>query len=594
MLMVLAPLAYAAGITLQAPSHVAVGEQFQVRYVVNSADVSGFRMGDVPADAFEVIFGPSTSTQQFYSFNNGATSQTASTTFTYLLVAKKNGTFTIPAGQVTVNGQRIKSGTQKITVSGTASQQGGGRAMQQQQAARVAPTGTPISGNDLFVKVTANKTHVYEQEPILLTYKVYTQVELTQLEGKMPDLDGFHTQEIQLPQQKTFHTESLNGKNYRCVTWSQYVMYPQMSGKLEIPALTFKGIVMQRNVNVDPFEEFFNGGSGYEEVKKEITAQAVTIQVDPLPEKPANYSGGVGKFSITSSLDKQTVKAGNPVTLRFEVSGNGNLKLIKQPEVQLPSDFDKYDPKVTDKTELSTDGLTGSMVFEMLIVPRNKGQFTIPAADFVYFDTESKSYKTLKTQPLTLTVEEGDGSGNSTASFNDNDISDILVGEPSRETPGDTFFGSLAYFIINILSIIAFIVLYVLFRKRAIANSDTDAVRGKKANKVAVKRLKKANALMTQGKTNEFYDEVLRALWGYISDKLTMPVEQLSRDNVSQELASSGVTDSDINTFIDAIDDCEFARYAPGNPDDTMHKTYSKATDAISQIESQFDARAGK
>ncbi len=230
----------------------------------------------------------------------------------------------------------------KITVSGHAQRTNGAPSMHGQDSydqPRMRTAGSAISGSDLFIKVSANKKRVHEQEPILLTYKVYTQVELTQLEGKMPDLKGFHNQEVPLPQQKTFHTETVNGRPYKCVTWSQYVMYPQMTGKLEIPSITFKGIVVQQNRNVDPMEAFFNGGSGYVEVKKDIKAPGITLQVDPLPQRPANFSGGVGKFNISACLDKKEIKAGEPITLRVIVGGIGNLKLLKQPVVEFPEGF---------------------------------------------------------------------------------------------------------------------------------------------------------------------------------------------------------------------------------------------------------------
>ena len=267
---------------------------------------------------------------------------------------------------------------------------------------------TNITGNDLFIRVSANKRRVYEQEPVLLTYKVYTQVELTQLEGKMPDLTGFHTQEIPLPQQKSFHLERVNGKPYKVVTWSQYVMFPQVTGELSIPSITFKGTGVRQNRSVDPFEAFFNGGSGYVEVKKNIEAPGLTIQVDALPKKPVNFSGGVGNFNITASLNKLEVKAGEPLSLRVVVSGKGNLKLIKQPEINLPKDFDKYDPKIKDNTKLTSSGVEGNKEYTFLVVPRNQGTFTIPSIEFTYYDTSLNSYKTVKTQVFSLTVFPGD------------------------------------------------------------------------------------------------------------------------------------------------------------------------------------------
>ena len=579
----------AQSIRVEGPTAVYNGEQFQIRYVVNTTDVKGFRLGNTP-DAFEVLMGPSTSTQQSFSMINGKTSHTSSVTYTYVLLARKTGTFVIPAAHATVAGSNAASQALKITVTANPNPnagQGGGRPQQQRSPARVNRAGTRITGSDLFIKVSANKSHVHEQEPILLTYKVYTQVELTQLQGKMPDLNGFHTQEIPLPQQKRFHVENVNGKPYNCVTWSQYVMFPQMSGKLEIPSITFKGIVVQEDPNVDPFEAFFNGGSGYIEVNKEIKAPGVRIQVDPLPQKPANFSGGVGVFSVEASLDKQQVGAGDPVNLHFVVKGVGNMKLIKEPVLDLPKAFEKYDAKVTDKTSLTSEGVSGSMLYDILLVPRTEGEYTIPAISFVYFDTRSSSYKTLTTEPMTLKVTKGKG-GNSAVDYSqqsDKDIHNFMIGGNDVEDPQNTFFGSTAYLALNGIVLAIFIVLLIIFRRRAMELADITAYRGKKANKVATKRLKKAAKLLKAGKTNEFYDEVLRALWGYVGDKLAIPVEQLTRENISEKLATRKVSDETIGNFIEALDECEFARYAPGDPAVAMEHTYDKASEAIENIE---------
>ncbi len=579
----------AQSIRVDGPTAVYNGEQFQIRYIVNTTDVKGFRLGNVP-DAFEVLMGPSTSTQQSFSMVNGKTSHSSSVTYTYVLMARKTGTFVIPAAHANVAGSNAASQALKINVTANPNPNAGqgGRPQQQQRSpARVNRAGTRITGNDLFIKVSANKSHVHEQEPILLTYKVYTQVELTQLQGKMPDLNGFHTQEIPLPQQKRFHVENVNGRPYNCVTWSQYVMFPQMSGKLEIPSITFKGIVVQEDPNVDPFEAFFNGGSGYVEVNKEIKAPSVSIQVDPLPQKPANFSGGVGVFSVEASLDKNQVGAGDPVNLHFVVKGVGNMKLIKEPVLDLPKVFEKYDAKVTDKTSLTSEGGSGSMLYDILLVPRTEGEYTIPAISFVYFDTRSSSYKTLTTEPLTLKVTKGKGGGSATdySQQSDKDIHNFMIGGNEAEDPQNTFFGSTAYLALNGIVLAIFIVLLIIFRRRAMELADITAYRGKKANKVATKRLKKAAKLLKAGKTNEFYDEVLRALWGYVGDKLAIPVEQLTRENISEKLATRKVSDETIGKFIEALDECEFARYAPGDPAVAMEHTYDKASEAIENIE---------
>ena len=580
-------------ISVSAPSHVAAGENFRVAYTINTSDVEEFRMGGVQ-DGLEVIAGPYTSSQSSYQMINGHTSSSSSVTITYTLYAAKNGSFTIGASHALVGGKRLSSRPVKIQVSGHAQRTNGAPNMHGQDSydqPRMRSAGSAISGSDLFIKVSASKKRVHEQEPILLTYKVYTQVELTQLEGKMPDLKGFHTQEVPLPQQKTFHTETVNGRPYKCVTWSQYVMYPQMTGSLEIPSITFKGIVVQQNRNVDPMEAFFNGGSGYVEVKKDIKAPGITLQVDPLPQRPANFSGGVGKFNISASLDKKEVKAGEPITLRVVVGGIGNLKLLKQPVVNFPKDFDKYDAKVTDKTRLTANGVEGNMVYDFLAVPRNQGSYTIPSVELTYYDTSKNAYKTIKTQPFKVEVEKGDGTAGESENFasQDKDIHTIKLGKVEQHKANEMFFGSFGYWISLLMPLIAFVVLLIVFRRRAIENADIVKKRSNRAGKIATKRLRLANKLMLQGKQGEFYDEVMRALWGYMSYKLNMPAEKLNRDNIRETLGRHFVDDATIEKFTTALDECEFERYAPGDAAGNMNRTFESAMTAIMDIENAIN-----
>lgn len=580
-------------ISVSAPSHVAAGENFRVAYTINTSDVEEFRMGGVQ-DGLEVIAGPYTSSQSSYQMINGHTSSSSSVTITYTLYAAKNGSFTIGASHAVVGGKRLSSRPVKIQVSGHAQRTNGAPNMHGQDSydqPRMRSAGSAISGSDLFIKVSASKKRVHEQEPILLTYKVYTQVDLTQLEGKMPDLKGFHTQEVPLPQQKTFHTETVNGRPYKCVTWSQYVMYPQMTGRLEIPSITFKGIVVQQNRNVDPMEAFFNGGSGYVEVKKDIKAPGITLQVDPLPQRPANFSGGVGKFNISASLDKKEVKAGEPITLRVVVGGIGNLKLLKQPVVNFPKDFDKYDAKVTDKTRLTANGVEGNMVYDFLAVPRNQGSYTIPSVELTYYDTGKNAYKTIKTQPFKVEVEKGDGTSAESEDFasQDKDIHTIKLGKAEQHKADEMFFGSFGYWISLLMPLIAFVVLLIVFRRRAIENADIVKKRSNRAGKIATKRLRLANKLMLQGKQGEFYDEVMRALWGYMSYKLNMPAEKLNRDNIRETLGRHFVDDATIEKFTTALDECEFERYAPGDAAGNMNRTFESAMTAIMDIENAIN-----
>ena len=579
-----------------APSHVSVGEQFRLTYTINTQDVDNFRAGNFP-DAFEVLMGPSTSRQSSFQMVNGHTTSSSSITFTYIVCANKNGTFTIPPAQIRCDGKVVKSNSVKINVSGRQQAQRGGGGGGYDGEPQMRPSGSHISGSDLFIKVSANKQRVHEQEPILLTYKVYTLVQLTRLDGKMPDLKGFHTQEVQLPQQKSFKVETYNGRPYRTVTWSQYVMFPQMTGKLEIPSITFDGTVVMQNRDIDPFEAFFNGGSGYVEMKKKIKAPGITIQVDPLPNRPADFSGGVGKFNISAQLTPASIKTNDAVTLRVIVSGVGNLKLIKEPVVVFPKDFDRYDAKVTDKTKLTANGVEGSMIYDFIAVPRNAGKYEIPPVKFVYYDTSTNKYATIESKGFSLNVAQG-AKGGGVSDFTGQDV-DLLnkdirhIKTTPEELHGvnEFFFGSTSYWVTLALLAIAFISLFVIFRQRAIDNANIGKMRGKKANKVATKRLRVANKLMTAGRSSEFYDEVLRALWGYVGDKLNMPVESLSRENISQRLSEREVSEANVKLFISALDECEFERYAPGDAKGNMNKTFNAAMTAIENIEDTMKKR---
>ena len=590
-------------LTGSAPSHVSVGEQFRLTYTVNTQNATDFRAGDIPGE-LEVLIGPNRSMQSSYQMINGHTSSSSSITYTYIVCATKNGTFTIPPAHVVVGGKTIASNTLNIKVSGSpqasSGSSGSPRQHRQDEQGEIRDAGSQISGSDLFIKVSANKKRVYEQEPILLTYKVYTLVGLTSLRGDMPDLKSFYTQEVSLPTQKSFSIETFNGRPYRTTTWSQYVMFPQMTGKLQIPSITFEGIVVQQNRNIDPFEAFFNGGSGYIEVKKKIVAPGIDIEVDPLPERPAGFSGGVGHFTVSASLNKTETKANDPVSVRITVSGTGNLKLVKQPQIELPKDFDKYEPKVTDKTKLTTAGIEGSMIYDILIVPRHQGHYDIPPVSLTYFDTTSKTYKTVTSEPLTLDVAKGSGpsamsdySGQQDLQELSRDIRYIKTGNVRQQGIDEFFFGSVPYWITLAIMVLVFISLFVIFRQRAIENANVTKRRAGKANKVATKRLKKASKLMADNKPGEFYDEVLRALWGYVGDKLNIPVEQLSHDNISQRLSDRGVGEETIAQFMGALDECEFERYAPGDPKGNMNKVYEKAMTAIEQIEGRMKRREG-
>lgn len=568
-----------------APRSVEVGSKFQIEYVIDASDVSAFRLGNIP-EGIEILYGPNQSEVSSYQYVNGHLSGSTTVTVSYVAMATRGGNFTIPPAMVVANGRRMSTESMRVRVNGsapaaaTAQSRGGGR--------EEKTVGNPGHG-DLFILVSASKTHVHEQEPVMLTYKVYTTLNLTQLNGAMPDLKGFHTQEVKLPQQKNFHMETFRGKTYNTVTWSQYIMYPQMTGSLKIPSITYHGIVMEEDRSEDAF---FTGG-GYKEVPRDVTAPGITIQVDPLPAKPKDFSGGVGKFNISAQLAKTEVRAGDPINLRLVLSGTGNLKLVKEPAVQIPSDFDKYDTKITDKTKLSEAGVEGNMIYDYLFVARKEGTYTIPAIRFTYYDTGSNSYKIITTQSFTIKVDKGNGNGGMSDFDSDEnkDIRPIKTGNTSVHKIGDFFFGSVAYWAIIVVLLAVFAFLFYSFRKTVLMRSDIVGMKRNNANKIATRRLRRADELMLKGKSSEFYDEVMRALWGYVSDKLSIPVEHLSSDNISEKLSTLGVDDNTINKFTGALHECEFERYAPGDTKGNMDRTMESAMTAIMEIENSLNER---
>lgn len=586
--------------TASAPDAVAVGDQFRLSYTVTTQSVRDFRVA--PIKGFEVLMGPSRSQQSSVQMINGKTTSTSSITFTYILMATSEGEFTIPGATITAEGNQMVSNAVQIKVlpadSNVDASSSGGQGKNGGSTSR-ASVGTSVSNSDIFITATASKTSVYEQEALLLTYKIYTLVDLRMFDNvKLPDFKGFHSQEVELPNDRRWSLEHYKGRNYQTTIYRQFVLFPQQSGKLTIDAARFDASIAKAMQVSDPFEAFFNGGNNYVEVKKSIMTPQLTIDVKPLPAgKPADFSGGVGEFNVTSSINSTNVKTNDAVTVKIVISGTGNLKLLSTPEVKFPEDFEIYDPKVDNKFRLTNNGLSGSKVIEYLAIPRNAGDYKIPAVKFNYFDIKSRTYKTLSTEEYQLHVEKGAGNAAQTiANFTNKedlkilneDIRYIKQNKVSLSPKGDFFFGTLAYALWYVIPALLFVAFFILYRKQISANANVAKMRTKKANKVAVKRMKMAGKLLEANKKDVFYDEVLKALWGYISDKLNIPVSRLSKDNVEEELRKYGVDDVLIKEFLDTLNSCEFARFAPGNDNQAMDKIYSASLEVISKMENSI------
>lgn len=585
--------------TAEAPGAVVMGETFRLSYTVNTHKAKNFRVGNITD--FDILMGPTQSSSSSTSIINGVRTSSRTLTFTCILRPKKEGTFTIPAATITADNKQMTSKelTVKVLPPDQRNSSTSSSGTQSGRGASASQSGQ-VTDDDLFIVATVNKKKVYEQEAILLTYKIYTTVNLTNVSGKMPDLKGFHTQEVEMPKgNREFQLEHYKGRNYRTIVWSQYVLFPQQSGQLEIPSITFEGTIAQRVQNYDPFEAFFNGGSSYVNVQKSIRTPKLTIDVSPLPAgKPASFSGGVGDFSISSSISTTELKENEAVTLKVIISGTGNMKLIRTPEVNFPADFEVYDPKVDNKFTLKTGGQAGNKVIEYLAIPRFGGTYTIPPVEFSYFDVKSGDYKTLKTPEYTLNVAKGSGSSSASAPVGyvskeelrllGQDIRYINLKDTNYRPKGQFFFGTMGYWLWYIVPLVAFIVLMIVYRKQAVENANIAKTRTKKAGKVATRRLKVAKKKMAEKDKAGFYDEVLKAIWGYLSDKLNMPQAELSKDNIAMELAARQVPEASIEECSKLLSECEFARYAPTLSRNSVEQIYEKVASLMNKLENQI------
>ena len=586
-------LADKVSFTASAPDAVVVGDQFRLSYTVTTQKVKDFRAPSIKG--FDVLMGPSRSQQSNTQIVNGNVTSTSSITFTYILMANNAGEYTIPGASIVADGDQMVSNSVRIKVL----PQDQGDSNSSSSSSTHSSSGTGVSNQDLFITASASKTNVYEQEAFVLTYKIYTRESNLQLNNaKLPDFKGFHSQEIEMTTNARWTPEHYQGRNYYTTVYRQFVLFPQQSGKLYIDPAQFQMTVGKPVQSDDPFDAFFNGGSNVIEIKKSISTPKIAINVNPLPAgKPADFSGGVGEFNISSSINNKELKTNDAITIKLVISGTGNLKLISNPEIKFPDDFEVYDPKVDNQVRLTREGLTGNKVIEYLAIPRHAGTYKIPGVSFSYFDIRSKSYKTLKPEEYVINVEKGAGNADQViANFTNKedlkvlgeDIRYIKQNEVTLQPKGSFFYGSMTYWLFYIIPALAFIIFFIIYRKQAAENANVAKMRTKKANKVATKRMKLAGKLLSENKKDAFYDEVLKALWGYISDKLNIPVSRLSKDNIEEKLRNHGVNEELIKEFLNALNDCEFARFAPGDENQAMDKVYSSSIEVISKMENSI------
>jgi len=585
--------AFAAGaaepvrFTASAPSTVIVDKPFQLVYTVNA---TGKDLKVPEFTNFEVLAGPFESRSSSYQVINGKTSSSLSISYTFTLQGLKTGTYSVPPASIIVDGQKHSSNGLSIKVLPDDGSDAAGSS-----AAQSGASTAKITNDKIFIRTNISKSSVYEQEPVVVTYKLYTLADVAGMNNmKMPDFNGFLKQELDQSQNKQLSYENFNGKNYGTIVLYQVLLYPQRTGDITIDKASFEAVIRVQNKTQvrSIFDDFFDS---YTNVNKALVAPAVKVKVYPLPgAKPAGFSGTVGQLSMSSTISATQVKANEAVTLKVVISGSGNMKLIKNPDIELPEGFEIYDPKVNNNFKTTLSGVSGTKTIEYLFIPRNAGDFEIPAAEFVYFDLQEKTYKTLRTPVYNLKVSKGEG-GESVVSGNYVNKEDVKqLGKDIRFIETKPFkltkktepvFGTVEGWILYLIPLLVALFLFFVLKRKALENSNIEFVRNKKANKQAQKRLKMAQKLLNEGKKDKFYEEVLKAVWNYLSDKLAIPAASLTKERVEAELTEKGVNADAIKQFTDILNTCEFARYAPNSGQQEMGNLYAEAIDAISNLE---------
>lgn len=578
---------------------VSVGEQFQVSYELNG-DGKDFRTPNFTN--FEVIGGPFSSTSSSVQIINGSVTKTNTQTYSFHLRAIKEGNFTMPQASITVDKKRITSEPCEINV--VASSNGNTYRSGNDNVNNISQTTS--SSKEIFMEAIPSKRKAYIGEQIMLTYRLFYNIPISQLSvSKAPSYSGFWTKDI-TDNNGTLQQSSVmkDGRQYNVATIQEIVLFPQKSGTLTIDPLDITCLAQirqqrNRSQTYDPFEDFFGDvfGTTYTNVKKDIKSQPITIEVMPLPtaNKPQSFKGAVGQFTFTSKIDKNELKVNEAFTLTLTVSGKGNIELLELPKPTFPPDFEVYDPKITSSIKDNALGISGSKKAEYIVIPRVSGDFTLNEIEFSYFNTSLERYETLKSETQHIKVNKGDGNssnnivytpGQADIKYLGNDIRHINDSNNNKLTiTGMTFYMSTTYIIILCMMLAIFLIALVIFKRKVQFNKDQGLARNKQATKVAKKRLTNAYNFLKINNQNSFYEELSQALWGYISDKLNIVRSQLSMETVKEMMLSKNVSEDIVNEFIELLNNCEFARFAPGDPNKKMDDLYQKGIELITKSE---------
>lgn len=572
--------------TVIPPRQVIEGNKFNVTFRLKDGDGKGLKAPEI--DGCTLLYGPSTSTMQSYQMMNGQTTSSTTIDYSYIYRADKAGTYTIAPATINVNGKSYTTKETKFTVLPADKVAQGNQSNVRVDDYSTQSTDKQVSDNDVFVRIILSKAKAYEQEAIECTIKLYTKYSISSfMPTTQPSFDGFLIEEMDLKSSLN-QIENYKGQNYMTAILKKCIIFPQKSGKLTINSGKYDITVVQyERVNLG----FFSDTRPVEK-KIRVSSNSASINIDPLPlPQPEGFSGAVGKFSIDSKLQGTSFRTNEASSLIYTIKGTGNIKYIREPIIDFPTEFEQYTPKNEIKAAVSGNNVTGSMTIEYTFVPQSVGKFTIGTDKFVYFDPTSKKYITLSTPKYDINVTKGVSTHTSTTvnqkdiATKNTDILHIKLGDKNLQKTHSFYSFCLWYWSLYIIGIILLIAIIYLNIKHIKAIKDVKGTRLAKANKIAKKRLKQAKAHMDLHETDKFYEEILRATWGYLSDKLSIPASQLNRDNISSELTTYGASEKLIRDIIEVLDECEMARYTPTKTEEQIENLYNKISYSMNEME---------
>lgn len=571
-----------------APSVVEVGEQFRITYSLNASG-SDLRLPDL--GNFQLVGRPSTSSSSSIQMINGQMTQTQSVSFTYVLSATEAGTYTV--GPATINTDSGQRSSNPVTIE-VVSDGEGRTSVPAQSGTNSSSAPHDISDEDIFVRVLLDRNAVYRGEALVATVKLYSRLDLTGIENvRLPSFSDFFQQDIEIPPLRSLDREVINGVIYGTGILKQVILFPQRSGEINISSFEMDALVRQRTGGRGSlFDDFFGG---FETRRIPVKSPPLTLTVNPLPEqKPPGFEGGVGNFDFKVDVEPEETTVNEAMNMRVTISGAGNLRLLSQPSIDFPADFEVFDPDINENIINSTRGQEGSITFDYLLIPRSSGNFRIPPVMFSYFNPSEGAFRTISSGGFNLLVEQGElgEDGPSVAGYAREDLQ--ILGKDIRfiKTGNVVFkridrdiFGSFRFYLWFIIPLFIFSGLLILQRKKVRDRSNIAMMKTRRAGKTARKRLKTAGRFLKENNSQPFFEELLRAVWGYLSDRLLIAVSDLNRNNAKSELLKRNVPEEDVERLMEIISDCEFARYAPSASEIDMDRIYHDTIRIITLVE---------